>query len=101
MKRFEDNRSNKKLGGMKLCPRIFVKLDVMKRNSRLCVLHYAGHYVFKIEDDEDSYDVNLRDVACTCNKWPWTRLPCWHAIVVVQHINPLSSLYLVHLCENL
>ena len=41
---------------------------------------------FEVDQDYDTYVVNLETWECSCYRWTLMEIPCWHALACIQHL---------------
>ncbi|XP_048133052.1 uncharacterized protein LOC115750990 [Rhodamnia argentea] len=63
-----------------ICPRIRMKLDKTKLESRYCIPRAATRSKFEVEVDDDRFVVDLAGKPCACREGDISGIPCRHAI---------------------
>ena len=57
---------------------------------------------FEVDDDEESYVVNLTNKTCLCGSWNLLGIPCKHAMacIVIRKLDPSEFVYEAYLVET-
>lgn len=66
---------------------IMPSVDKMIENGLLKVssmgVNQADLYEFEVDDENDTYAVNLQSKVCGCFRWSLLGIPCWHALACI------------------
>lgn len=46
-------------------------------------INQAGLHEFEVDDDGDTFVVNLKNKVCGCYRWSLMGIPCWHALACI------------------
>ncbi|CAM8878345.1 unnamed protein product [Rhodiola kirilowii] len=93
MKRFYDKRTGIENYDGDICPRIWKKLELNKRDSMHCNVYYGGGPAMEVEHTtQGTFVSNLALRSCTCRIWDLTGIPCSHACAAIRHMrgNPID-----------
>jgi hypothetical protein len=85
MRRYQLKRSGAETLHGKLCPTIVAKLEAIGEESIHCLSTYAGNGLFKVEESNRQYVVDLKRKTCGCRKWEITGIPCSHAFSAILY----------------
>ncbi|KAL9684882.1 hypothetical protein QQ045_022324 [Rhodiola kirilowii] len=87
MKRFYDKRTGMEKYDGDICPRIWTKLELNKRDSMHCNVYYGGGPAMEVEHTtQGTYVSDLASRSCTCRIWDLTVIPCSHACAAIRHM---------------
>ncbi|KAF8408354.1 hypothetical protein HHK36_007503 [Tetracentron sinense] len=59
-------------------PKIKRKMDVIKQDSRTCVVVFAGGEEYEVTEGSSRFVVNFDAKSCSCRAWEISGLPCKH-----------------------
>ncbi|CAM8926726.1 unnamed protein product [Rhodiola kirilowii] len=96
MKRFYDKRTGMEKYDGDICPRIWTKLELNKRDSMHCNVYYGGGPAMEVEHTTQGTSVSdLASRSCTCRIWDLTGIPCSHACAAIRHMrgNPADYVH--------
>ncbi|KAL9666571.1 hypothetical protein QQ045_000906 [Rhodiola kirilowii] len=96
MKRFYDKRTGIENYDGDICPRIWKKLELNKRDSMHCNVYYGGGPAMEVEHTtQGTFVSNLALRSCTCRIWDLTGIPCSHACAAIRHMrgNPVDYVH--------
>ncbi|XP_056176052.1 uncharacterized protein LOC115670556 [Syzygium oleosum] len=66
-----------------ICPRIRMKFEKTKLESRYCFARASLGNKFEVEGDGNRFVVDLAGKTCACRKWDISGIPCRHAICCI------------------
>ncbi|XP_056172259.1 uncharacterized protein LOC115666485 isoform X1 [Syzygium oleosum] len=66
-----------------ICPRIRMKLEKTKLESRYCFARASLGNKFEVEGDGNRFVVDLVGKTCACREWDISGIPCRHAICCI------------------
>ncbi|KAF8394175.1 hypothetical protein HHK36_020382 [Tetracentron sinense] len=69
-------------------PKVRCKLDVIKQDSRMCVVVFAGGEEYEVMEGVTRFVVNLHAKSCVCRVWEIFGLPCKHAAACIVRKRP-------------
>ncbi|XP_048138911.1 uncharacterized protein LOC115751334 [Rhodamnia argentea] len=67
-----------------ICPRIRLKIEEEKMNTRSCIPRPSTASRFEVEANDDTFMVDLNEKTCTCKRWDISRIPCNHVISCIN-----------------
>lgn len=75
-----------------ICPKIQKKLDKYIELSNNCYPLEAGDGVYSVASMGRDYIVELQNLACSCQRWNLTGIPCHHAVACMREarLNPVD-----------
>ncbi|GKV18372.1 hypothetical protein SLEP1_g28768 [Rubroshorea leprosula] len=78
-------------------PKIWAKTVAAREGSKRCRLLWPGGDGYEVDDNgEATYIVNVERKTCTCRVWNMTRIPCRHAVTVINHRQENDEDYVAH-----
>ncbi|KAF8408008.1 hypothetical protein HHK36_007148 [Tetracentron sinense] len=64
-------------------PKIRQKLNVIRQDSRMCIVVFAGGEEYEVTEGVSRFVVNLHAKSCACRAWEISGLPCKHAAACI------------------
>ncbi|KAL2906837.1 Protein FAR1-RELATED SEQUENCE 5, partial [Bienertia sinuspersici] len=66
-----------------VCPRIQIKLDILKEEAAKCTVLPSSETLFQVNHYLDTLTVDIEARKCTCRMWDMCGYPCCHAIAAI------------------
>jgi len=87
MKRISKRRDQTAKCKSKFLPHIMGVLEANRKSVKLCTVLKNSEQVYEVMEGNGGFTANILHRTCACNQWNLTRIPCPHAVYVINEHN--------------